>query len=184
MITHANVGDLERAVLRLHLDLETLTQKVERLLPCVEPPEPQPDLLATIKSLHESNDGLRVQLEDAKRTERDLDAEVVRLTKENQRLTKMAWSAEQEKRAADIAAKVAIEELRSTQANVERARQERDLAYRERDDLAQRLANEAGKHAALAQRVVEQRRGLLSILGVVAAEDSESGFISGGPHEL
>jgi len=152
MTTHANVDDLERAVLRLHLDLETLAQKVEKLSAHVEPPEPQPDLLVTIKSLHESNDGLRNQLQAAKLTEQDLDAEVVRLTKENQRLTKMAWNAEQEKRATDIAAKVAIEELRSAQANVERARQERDLAYRERDDLAQRF--------------VEQRRGLLSILGL------------------
>jgi hypothetical protein len=152
MTTHANVDDLERAVLRLHLDLETLAQKVEKLSAHVEPPEPQPDLLVTIKSLHESNDGLRNQLQAAKLTEQDLDAEVVRLTKENQRLTKMAWNAEQEKRAADIAAKAAIEELRSTQGNVERARQERDLAYRERDDLAQRF--------------VEQRRGLLSILGL------------------
>jgi uncharacterized protein (DUF3084 family) len=152
MTTHANVDDLERAVLRLHLDLETLAQKVEKLSAHVEPPEPQPDLLVTIKSLHESNDGLRNQLQAAKLTEQDLDAEVVRLTKENQRLTKMAWNAEQEKRATDIAAKVAIEELRSAQANVERARQERDLAYRERDDFAQRF--------------VEQRRGLLSILGV------------------
>jgi len=152
MTTHANVDDLERAVLRLHLDLETLAQKVEKLSAHVEPPEPQPDLLVTIKSLHESNDGLRNQLQAAKLMEQDLDAEVVRLTKENQRLTKMAWNAEQEKRATDIAAKVAIEELRSAQANVERARQERDLAYRERDDLAQRF--------------VEQRRGLLSILGL------------------
>jgi uncharacterized protein (DUF3084 family) len=152
MTTHANVDDLERAVLRLHLDLETLAQKVEKLSAHVEPPEPQPDLLVTIKSLHESNDGLRNQLQAAKLTEQDLDAEVVRLTKENQRLTKMAWNAEQEKRAADIAAKAAIEELRSTQGNVERARQERDLAYRERDDLAQRF--------------VEQRRGLLSILSL------------------
>jgi len=152
MTTHANVDDLERAVLRLHLDLETLAQKVEKLSAHVEPPEPQPDLLVTIKSLHESNDGLRNQLQAAKLTEQDLDAEVVRLTKENQRLTKMAWNAEQEKRATDIAAKAAIEELRSTQGNVERARQERDLAYRERDDLAQRF--------------VEQRRGLLSILGL------------------
>jgi len=169
MTTHANVDDLERAVLRMHLDLETLAQKVERLLPCVEPPEPPPDLDATIKSLHESNDGLRVQLEDAKRTERDLDAEVVRLTKENQRLVKLAWNVEQDKRAAETATKVAIEELRSAQANVERARQERDLAYRERDDLAQRLANEAGNHAALMQCVEEQRRGLLSILGIEEA---------------
>jgi hypothetical protein len=152
MTTHANVNDLERAVLRLHLDLETLAQKVEKLSVHVEPPEPQPDLLVTIKSLHESNDGLRSQLQAAKLTEQDLDAEVIRLTKENQRLTKMAWNAEQEKRAADIAAKAAIEELRSTQGNVGRARQERDLAYRERDDFAQRF--------------VEQRRGLLSILGV------------------
>jgi uncharacterized protein (DUF3084 family) len=166
MTTHANVNDLEQAVLRLHLDLETLAQKVEKLSAHVEPPEPQPDLLVTIKSLHESNDGLRNQLQAAKLMEQNLDAEVVRLTKENQRLTKMAWNAEQEKRAADIAAKAAIEELRSTQGNVERARQERDLAYRERDDFAQRLANEAGSHAALMQRFVEQRRGLLSILGV------------------
>ena len=152
MTTHANVNDLERAVLRLHLDLETLAQKVEKLSSHVEPPEPQPDLLVTIKSLHESNDGLRNQLQAAKLMEQDLDAEVVRLTKENQRLNKMVWNAEQEKRATDIAAKVAIEELRSTQGNVERARQERDLAYRERDDFAQRFA--------------EQRRGLLSILGL------------------
>ena len=155
MISHPSLNDLEDHVMHLHLRVDTLTQTVERLLPCVEPPEPQPDLLVTIKSLHESNDGLRNQLQAAKLREQDLDAEVVRLTKENQRLTKMAWNAEQEKRAADIAAKAAIEELRSTQGNVERARQERDLAYRERDDLAQRF--------------VEQRRGLLSILGVEEA---------------
>ena len=155
MISHPSLNDLEDHVMHLHLRVHTLTQTVERLLPCVEPPEPQPDLLVTIKSLHESNDGLRNQLQAAKLTEQDLDAEVVRLTKENQRLTKMAWNAGQEKRAADIAAKAAIEELRSTQGNVERARQERDLAYRERDDLAQRF--------------VEQRRGLLSILGVEEA---------------
>jgi len=152
MISHTRIDELEQAALRMHIQVEALTQKVEKLSAHVEPPEPQPDLLVTIKSLHESNDGLRNQLQAAKLTEQDLDAEVVRLTKENQRLTKMAWNAEQEKRATDIAAKAAIEELRSAQANVERARQERDLAYRERDDLAQRF--------------VEQRRGLLSILGV------------------
>jgi chromosome segregation ATPase len=177
MITHANVDDLERAVLRLHLDLEMLTQKVERLLPYVEPPEPPPDLLVTIKSLHESNDGLRVQLEDAKRTERDLDAEVVRLTKENQRLTRLAWQAEQDKRAAEDALKSTRLDLLSSEADAERARNQRD-------NLALRLADAQRQREAMAQRVVEQRRGLLSILGVVAAEDSESGFISGGPHEL
>lgn len=169
MISHTRIDDLERAVLRLHLDLETLAQKVEKLSAHVEPPEPQPDLLVTIKSLHESNDGLRVQLEDAKRTERDLDAEVVRLTKENQRLTKLAWNAEQDKRVAEDALKSTRLDLLSSEADAERAREQLDLAYRERDDLAQRLANEAGNHAALMQRVEEKRRGLLSILGVEEA---------------
>jgi chromosome segregation ATPase len=96
MIGSTRIDDLERAVLRLNLEVQANTMNVEKLMSAVhtEPPEPQPDLEATIRSLHESNEGLRNLLADAKQTERDLDAEVARLTKENQRLTQLAWEAQ------------------------------------------------------------------------------------------
>lgn len=78
----------------------SLTQKVETLSAHVEPPEPQPDLDATIKSLRDTIEGLRNQLYDAKQTERGLDAEAVELQKENHRLTRLAWQAVQDKRVA------------------------------------------------------------------------------------
>jgi chromosome segregation ATPase len=159
MINHTRADELEQAVLRLHLDLETLAQKVEKLSAHVEPPEPQPDLLVTIKSLHESNDGLRNQLQAAKLTEQDLDAEVVRLTKENQRLARLAWQAEQEKRVAEDALKSLRLDLLSCEADAERAREQRD-------NLALRLADAQRQREAMAQSALEQRRGLLSILGV------------------
>lgn len=84
----------------LRLRLDALTQKVETLSANVEPPEPQPDLDATIKSLYGTIEGLKNQLYDAKQTERGLDAEVVELQKENHRLTRLAWQAVQDKRLA------------------------------------------------------------------------------------
>ena len=84
----------------LRLRLDALTQKVETLSANVEPPETQPDLDATIKSLYATIEGLKNQLYDAKQTERGLDAEVVELQKENHRLTRLAWQAVQDKRLA------------------------------------------------------------------------------------
>ena len=96
-MTHADVEQWRD----LRLRLDALTQKVETLSANVEPPEPQPDLDATIKSLYGTIEGLRNQLHDAKQTERGLDAEVVELRQdnrnlyaENARLTKLAWEAQ------------------------------------------------------------------------------------------
>jgi chromosome segregation ATPase len=145
-------GAVADTVHRLHLRVATLHRRVDELSGSVEPPEPEPDLDATIRSLHESNDGLRNLLEDAKRTERDLDAEVVELQKENRRLTQLAWQAVQDKQGAEAVAKTLSEELA-----------QRTL---ERDDLKRRLEFECGERAALMQSVTEQRRALLSILGI------------------
>lgn len=79
----------------------SLAQKVEMLSARVEPPEPQPDLEVTIKSLHNTIEGLRNQLDDARQTERDLDAEVAKLTRENTRLTKLAWEAQKKVEALE-----------------------------------------------------------------------------------
>ncbi|MFZ9393358.1 MAG: hypothetical protein ACO28P_05355 [Ilumatobacteraceae bacterium] len=86
----------------LRLRLDALTQKVEMLSAHVEPPESQPDLEVTIKSLHNTIEGLRNQLDDARQTERDLDAEVAKLARENARLTKLAWEAQ--KKVEDLEA--------------------------------------------------------------------------------
>jgi len=168
MIGSTRIDELERAVLRLNLEVQATMMNVEKLMLAVhtEPPEPEPDLDATIRSLHESNVDLRGQLADAKLTERDLAAEVVQLTKENQRLTKLAWQAEQDKQAADALVRTYLGQLKAGEDNVERARQERDRALKQRDDLALRLADVRRQHEAMAQSVTEQRRGLLSILGV------------------
>ena len=89
------IGSMEDIVTRLDMRVNTLELRLKTLEHRPElQPEPQPDLEATIRSLHESNVDLRGQLADAKRTELDLDAEVARLTKENQRLTKLAWEAQ------------------------------------------------------------------------------------------
>lgn len=89
------IGSMEDIVTRLDMRVNTLELRLKLLEHQPElQPEPQPDLDATIRSLHESNEGLRNLLADAKRTERDLDAEVARLTKENQRLTQLAWEAQ------------------------------------------------------------------------------------------
>jgi chromosome segregation ATPase len=89
------IGSMEDIVTRLDMRVNTLELRLKTLEHRPElQPEPQPDLDATIRSLHESNEGLRNLLADAKQTERDLDAEVARLTKENQRLTQLAWEAQ------------------------------------------------------------------------------------------
>lgn len=113
---------------KLALRVMELERRLDDMTENQEPPEPPPDLEATIRSLRESNEGLRNLLEDAKRTERDLDAEVARLTKENRRL----------------AESLAFE------------RGERDAMRDERDALSVRIANE--------------RRALLSFLGVTNEE--------------
>ena len=96
-MTHADVEQWRD----LRLRLDALAQKVEMLSAHVEPPEPQPDLDVTIKSLHNTIEGLRNQLYDAQRTERDLDAEVAALQKENTRLTKLAWEAQKKVEALE-----------------------------------------------------------------------------------
>lgn len=89
------IGSMEDIVTRLDMRVNTLELRLKTLEHRPElQPEPQPDLEVTIRSLHESNEGLRNLLADAKQTERDLDAEVARLTKENQRLTKLAWETQ------------------------------------------------------------------------------------------
>jgi len=89
------IGSMEDIVTRLDMRVNTLELRLKTLEHRPElQPEPEPDLEATIRSLHESNEGLRNLLADAKQTERDLDAEVARLTKENQRLTQLAWEAQ------------------------------------------------------------------------------------------
>jgi len=161
------IGSLEDIVTRLDMRVNTLELRLKLLEHQPElQPEPQPDLDATIRSLYGTIEGLKNQLHDAKQTERDLDAEVVRLTKENQRLTKLAWQAEQDKQAADALVRTYLGQLKAGEDNVERARQERDRALSQRDDLALRLADVQRQHEAMAQSVAEQRRGLLSILGV------------------
>ena len=182
MITHTSVDELERVVLRMHLDIAKLEGRLDTLAHLVErfpqeAVEPPPELEATIRSLHESNVDLRGQLADAKQTERDLDAEVARLTKENQRLTQLAWQAEQDKRALDTAAKALTEEL------MQRIRERDDYKRRldfecgeraamrdERDELSLRLADERRQREAMVQRALELRRGLLSVLGVTEKE--------------
>jgi chromosome segregation ATPase len=105
------IGTLEDIVLRLDMRVNTLERRLQAALPPArsgrEPESPDlgdledtirsapADMLeATIRSLYVTIEELRVQLEDAKRTEHDLDAEVARLTKENQRLTQLAWEAQ------------------------------------------------------------------------------------------
>lgn len=145
----------------LRLRLDALTQKVETLSANVEPPEPQPDLDATIKSLRDTIEGLRNQLYDAKQTERGLDAEVVELQKENHRLTRLAWQAVQDKR-------VTAEEL-------ERAKQHNDELSRDAGALiGVRALNEAltqKQHKLEAENaryfeVIEGVAGQLEKLGV------------------
>lgn len=171
---------------KLALRVVELERRLDDLTEKREPPEPPPDLEETIRSVRESNEGLRNLLADAKQTERDLDTEVARLTKENQRLTQLAWQAEQDKRSVEVALKAAVEELKSACAGVEQARLERDdLARRlefeceelfamraERDELSLRLADERRQREALIQRALELRRGLLSVLGVTEKEGS------------
>jgi chromosome segregation ATPase len=132
------VTRMDTRVMNLEYSVAMLTGRLEAVekQAAAEPPEPPPDLEATIRSLHESNVDLRGQLADAKQTERDLDAEVARLTKENQRLTQLAWQAEQDKQAADALVRTYLGQLKAVEDNVERARQERDLALKQRDDLA------------------------------------------------
>jgi chromosome segregation ATPase len=132
---------------KLALRVMELERRLDDMTENQEPPEPPPDLEATIRSLRESNEGLRNLLADAKQTERDLDAEVARLTKENQRLTQLAWQAEQDKQAADALVRTYLGQLKAGEDNTERARRERDLALEQRDDLARRnddLARDAG----------------------------------------
>jgi chromosome segregation ATPase len=105
------IGTLEDVVLRLDMRVNTLERRLQAALPPArsgrEPESPDlgdledtirsapADMLEdTIRSLYVTIEELRVQLEDAKRTERDLDTEVARLTKENQRLTQLAWEAQ------------------------------------------------------------------------------------------
>jgi len=161
------IGSLEDIVTRLDMRVNTLELRLKLMDHQPElQPEPQPDLEATIRSVRESNEGLRNLLADAKLTERDLDAEVVRLTKENQRLTKLAWQAEQDKQTAEAVQRMLEEKNRDLADSLAHERVERDRALKQRDALKQRLADEAGKHAALAQSVTEQRVALLGILGV------------------
>jgi len=161
------IGSLEDIVTRLDMRVNTLELRLKLLEHQPElQPEPQPDLEATIRSLYESNVDLRGQLADAKLTERDLDAEVVRLTKENQRLTKLAWQAEQDKQTAEAVQHMLEEKNRDLADSLAHERVERDLALKQRDNLALRLADVQRQHEAMAQSVTEQRRGLLSILGV------------------
>jgi chromosome segregation ATPase len=169
------IGSLEDIVTRLDMRVNTLERRLQAALPAVhtEPESPDlGDLEATIKSLYVTIEGLKNQLHDAKQTERDLDTEVARLTKENQRLTKLAWQAEQDKQAADALVKTYLGQLKAGEDNVKQARQERDLALEQLDaarrghaDMKNRLDATSGAHRVLVQHVVEQRRRLLSILG-------------------
>jgi hypothetical protein len=149
MIGSTRIDDLELAVLRLNLEVQANTMNVEKLMLAVhtEPPEPEPDLEATIRSLHESNVDLRGQLADAKRTELDLEEDIRKLEAENKRLTKLAWQAEQDKQAADALVRTYLGQLKAGEDNVERARQERDLALKQRDDLARDAGSLIGARA-------------------------------------
>jgi chromosome segregation ATPase len=132
------IGSLEDIVTRLDMRVNTLELRLKLLDHQPElQPEPPPDLEATIRSLHESNDGLRNLLADAKQTERDLDAEIVALQKENHRLIRLAWQAEQDKRGAETIAKAAAEKL-------ERIKQHNDDLSRDAGALiGARALNEA-----------------------------------------
>lgn len=96
MIGSTRIDDLELAVLRLNLEVQANTMNVEKLMLAVhtEPPEPEPDLEATIKSLYGTIEGLKNQLHDAKRTELDLEEDIRKLEAENKRLTQLAWEAQ------------------------------------------------------------------------------------------
>ncbi len=95
------IGSLEDIVTRLDMRVNTLELRLKLMDHQPElQPEPPPDLEATIRSLYVTIEGLKNQLYDAKRTERDLDAEIVELQKENRRLTQLAWQAVQDKRVA------------------------------------------------------------------------------------
>jgi len=91
------IGSMEDIVTRLDMRVNTLERRLQAAQAAVhtEPESPDlGDLEDTIKSLYGTIEGLKNQLHDAKQTERDLDAEVARLTKENQRLTQLAWEAQ------------------------------------------------------------------------------------------
>jgi len=204
------IGTLEDIVLRLDMRVNTLERRLQAALPPVRTEPESPDLgdledtirsapadmlEDTIRSLYVTIEELRVQLEDAKRTEHDLDAEVARLTKENQRLTQLAWEAQAQvdklKQHNDdlardagslIGARALNEALTQKQHMLEAKNQkladslaheraERDLALEQLDaarrghaDMKNRLDATTGAHRALVRHMVEQRRGLLSIL--------------------
>jgi chromosome segregation ATPase len=122
------IGSLEDIVTRLDMRVNTLELRLKLMdhQPELQPEPESPDLgdledtirsapadmlEETIRSLYVTIEGLKNQLYDAKRTERDLDAEIVALQKENHRLTRLAWQAEQDKRGAEAIAKAAAEEL-------------------------------------------------------------------------